>query len=59
MTGEELKTWRKASGLTQKEAADALGIHYQTLSTYERNFYPIPRTVQLATIGLTALAVAA
>ena len=59
MTGEELKTWRKASGLTQKEAADALGIHKQTVSTYERGFCAIPKTVELATVGLTALAIAA
>ena len=35
--GRWVREQRKKAGLTQKEAAEKLGISYQTLSQYERN----------------------
>lgn len=36
MDHEAFKAWRKALGLTQAEAADALGISKPTVENYER-----------------------
>jgi hypothetical protein len=35
MTGEELKNWRKLLGMTQAQAANALGLSRSTLAAYE------------------------
>lgn len=48
MTPEEFIAWRKAAGLTQITAAEALELGRTTVQDYEKGKYPIPRTVALA-----------
>lgn len=61
MTSEQLKAWRKALGLTQRQAADALGLSRAAITNYEAGFrhgtgepVVIPRTVALACAALRA-----
>lgn len=35
MTGTELKEWRKAMGIDQREAASLFGVSYRTYQRYE------------------------
>lgn len=60
MTAAELKSWRKGLGLTQPQAAEALGISLSMLCNYEKGIdrqtkrpAPIPRTVALAAVMLS------
>lgn len=53
MTPAEFTTWRESLRLSQRAAAAALGLHYNTIAIYEsgeRNGKPvtIPKTVALA-----------
>jgi len=48
MTGEELKRWRNRKGLTQREAADLLGMGTTQYGAYERDQVMIPRIVPAA-----------
>lgn len=48
MTPIEIKTIRKALGLTQQGLADALGVALRTYTDWERGVRPIPRTAELA-----------
>lgn len=52
MTPEQLKSWRKALGLSQQSASEALGIGRRTVQDYEKGVYQIPRTVALACAAL-------
>ncbi len=53
MTPESFKRWRKKLGLSQKEAAEALGLKRRIVQYYEQgqrdgNTIKIPKTVRLA-----------
>lgn len=57
MKGHDFKRWRKALDMSQKEAADALGLKRRVVQYYEkgeRNGDPvkIPRTVRLACFAI-------
>ena len=49
------RDWRKARGLTQEQAAVALGISARMLAYYEAGSHPIPKTVTLARFGFDVL----
>ncbi len=58
MTPHELKAWRKAMGLKQKEAADRLGLKKRVIQYYERGHrdgkkIEVPKTVELACYALS------
>jgi transcriptional regulator with XRE-family HTH domain len=58
MTPEEFKTWRKALGLSQKKAADALGLKNRIVQYYEKGErdgekVKIPKHVRLACYALS------
>lgn len=53
MKGHDFKRWRKSLALSQKEAADALGLKRRVVQYYEKGErdgdpVKIPRTVRLA-----------
>lgn len=53
MKGHDFKRWRKAQGLSQKEAADSLGLKRRVVQYYEKGErggepVKIPRMVRLA-----------
>lgn len=53
MKGRDFKRWRKSLDLSQKEAADALGLKRRVVQYYEKGErdgdpVKIPRTVRLA-----------
>jgi transcriptional regulator with XRE-family HTH domain len=59
MTPEQFKSWRKAMGLKQKEAADLLGLKKRVIQYYERGHrdgkaVEVPRTVELACYAISA-----
>jgi hypothetical protein len=56
---EELRAWRKAHGMTQREAAEALGVSPRMWRYYEGGTHLIPKTVRLASVGFDAGARAA
>jgi len=49
-----LRTWRKAHGTTQSEAAKALGVSPRMWRYYEAGTHLLPKTVMLAAIGFDA-----
>lgn len=58
MSPEQFRSWRKALGLRQKEAAERLGLKKRMIQYYEkgdRNGRPveIPRAVRLACYALS------
>ena len=58
MTSEQFRSWRKALGLKQKEAADQLGLKKRIIQYYEKGErggkpVEIPRTVRLACYALS------
>jgi transcriptional regulator with XRE-family HTH domain len=58
MTPETFKTWRKALGLKQKDAADKLGLKKRVIQYYEKGDrdgkkVEIPKTVELACLALS------
>jgi transcriptional regulator with XRE-family HTH domain len=62
MKGNEFKRWRKSLDLSQKEAADALGLKRRVVQYYEKgkrdgDTVKIPRSVRLAcyaiAVGIT------
>ena len=59
MTPEGFKAWRKGLGLSQKKAADALGLKNRIVQYYERGErdgekVKIPKHVRLACYALSA-----
>jgi predicted transcriptional regulator len=57
MTPHQFKTWRKAMGLKQKEAAASLGLKKRVIQYYERGHrdgkkVEVPKTVELACYAL-------
>ena len=59
MTSSEFKAWRKALGLSQKKAADALGLKNRIVQYYEKGErdgekVKIPKLVRLACYALSA-----
>jgi DNA-binding XRE family transcriptional regulator len=48
MKGPELKAARARLGMTQKELAEALGVHWNSVARMERDEFPIIRTTELA-----------
>ncbi|CAN0507184.1 unnamed protein product [Discosporangium mesarthrocarpum] len=59
MSPAAFKRWRKDLGLSQKEAADALGLKRRAVQYYEKGErggdpVPIPKTVRLACYALGA-----
>jgi transcriptional regulator with XRE-family HTH domain len=55
MTGEDLRAWRIAQGMTQTELADAIGKDNMTVSRWETGKIPIGSATLLA-LALEALA---
>ena len=51
ITKEELKTWR--GDRTQSEAADELGIPYDSYCSYERGKRRIPSSMRITILGAT------
>lgn len=45
MTAKQLKKWREAMGITQKQAAELLGVHIETIKSYEIGRRPISKPV--------------
>jgi transcriptional regulator with XRE-family HTH domain len=43
-----LREWRKRLSLSQRGAADALGLSFRAYQNYESGFRPIPKPVALA-----------
>ncbi len=54
-----LRAWRGGHGMTQSEAARALGVNPRMWRCYEAGSHLLPKTVRLAAIGLDAQAEAA
>jgi hypothetical protein len=54
-----LRAWRTGHGMTQAEAAKALGVSPRMWRYYEAGSHLLPKTVRLAGIGLDAQAQAA
>lgn len=54
-----LRGWRAGKGMTQAEAARALGVSPRMWRYYEAGSHLLPKTVRLAAIGLDALTKAA
>jgi DNA-binding XRE family transcriptional regulator len=48
MTPESFLAWRNDVGLSQKAAAEQLGLGRRTVQDYEAGRYPVPRSVALA-----------
>ena len=58
MKGNDFKRWRKSLDMSQKEAAEALGLKRRVVQYYERGErdgdpVKIPRTVRLACYAIT------
>jgi len=61
MKNEQFKTWRKKMNLSQRQAADALGLSIQALGNYERGSryedgreVKIPKSIALACSAIAA-----
>jgi transcriptional regulator with XRE-family HTH domain len=48
MTGKELRDKREAAGLKQQDIADALGVHWTTISRMERAVVKISKATSMA-----------
>jgi transcriptional regulator with XRE-family HTH domain len=58
MRPESFKAWRKSLGMSQKEAADALGLKRRIVQYYEKGVrdgaeIEVPKTVRLACFALS------
>jgi DNA-binding XRE family transcriptional regulator len=48
MKGKELRAKREAAGIRQQDLADALGVHWTTISRMERDRVKISKTTAIA-----------
>jgi transcriptional regulator with XRE-family HTH domain len=48
MTGKELRERREAAGRMQQDIADALGVHWTTISRMERSVVKISKATSMA-----------
>ena len=48
LTAAELTARREALGLSQRQLAERFGVHYMTISKWERDMHRIPEMVDLA-----------
>jgi len=48
VNGKELRKKRESAGLTQQELADALGVHWTTISRMEHDHVKISKATALA-----------
>jgi len=48
MIGKELRQKREAAGLLQQDIADALGVHWTTISRMERSVVKISKATSMA-----------
>jgi len=48
MKGKELRAKREAAGLRQQDLADALGVHWITISRMERSVVKISKATSMA-----------
>jgi len=55
LTPESFRAWRTRHGLSQRSAADALGISDRMVKYYEDGSHLVPKTVMLACAGYDAL----
>jgi transcriptional regulator with XRE-family HTH domain len=58
MSPQQFRSWRKAMGLKQKEAADRLGLKKRVIQYYERGHrdgkkVEVPKAVELACYALS------
>lgn len=57
MTADQLRAYRASFGLSQRAAADLLGVHWRTLQNWETAAVPMPGPMAklwaYVTIGLT------
>jgi DNA-binding XRE family transcriptional regulator len=51
MTPEELKQWRHNTGLTQRAAAEAIGVSRRNWQEMEAGEIPVKKTIELACVG--------
>ena len=54
MTSDQLRDWRKRLAMSQRKAAEILGLHYRTIQGYEAGNFDVPRVVELACKALEA-----
>jgi transcriptional regulator with XRE-family HTH domain len=52
ITATDLAGRREALGLTQRQLAERFGVHYLTISKWERGLHRIPEMVDLALMTL-------
>lgn len=52
---KQLKRWREKNEYTQAALAEALGISYHSVWSYEKGRRKIPRVISLALAGLSTL----
>jgi len=59
VSGEQLRAWREAAGMTQKEAADMLAVNLCTVSRWENGVRRIPKAAaELAKLTIKKIAAA-
>ncbi len=54
MTGADFVRWQEARGLSNREAADLLGVALSTVKGYRRRKRPLPKAVQIACRAMDA-----
>jgi transcriptional regulator with XRE-family HTH domain len=50
VTGKELRAKRKAAGIRQQDLADALGLHWTSISRMERGEWKISKSMAIAAV---------
>jgi DNA-binding XRE family transcriptional regulator len=53
LTGAQLRGWRDSQGMTQQQLAGEIGVHWTTVSRWERGSGLVPGWVALALVDLT------